>query len=1420
MKQLHQNQCLLEDQRSRKWTNIIFINFYWYSEQHLISNLLFLNKENCFKCSIHILADDSAINEAKGVALSTSITTKETSLNNLTFSMLLSRSTCGIVSYRSEGLSRVRTNGSRNKDFEFPILSFVISTIKIINIMYISVPKDIKSLSQAHFCSNALTHFASGFTQMAAEQKNNKVVYSRTRAGSYIKPLAESTGSYADQFAIACKLLTSFDREQSLIHVLQKTAIRHPLRQALLWIGENGREESRMTYGQFFEKIMTLAQYLKTQQNVQKGQRVILCFAPGLSFYVSFWACIALGAIAVPICPFDPRSKEDIHLNKTRNIIKDSGAKLVLTDPLFHEALQYGNPNDNELLRQILECRWVVVNESNTTHTSASPIDSKEIIDSKLQASDVAFLQYTSGSTGEPKGVVLTHFNLLANCASCCKMTHVLDTEANAMENVTVSWLPHFHDMGLIGFHVTPILFGGCVVSMSPITFLRSPKIWLETCSQFTKVITGVPPFALQQCVKTLSAPSEQTVKRTLKLQSIICLFLGAEPILPEYLEQFSKEFAEVGFNPNVYTPSFGLAESVLFVTGKANITSPAIQMKTDMAAFQNGWLRPENQNDNDEKKSSGVVRVSSGDIVRYVDASAKILEIDYQFGTVVIVDPTSQSECQDGVIGEIYVVGPSKANGYWERKALSDDVFHVRIGRVVKAETQTFIDRFGNDFLRTGDLGAVVNRQLFVTGRSKEMMIVNGVKYWPTDFAADICSASPFIRPGRVAVFSVPKNAGNGHANGRGTESIVVVAELKEQSSEVSLLNNFVWFPLGWLGRNGATLVGSAVRGLGFHDIATKGSFAYHQMSVTLAKALLDVDQLTNAQADAIVKSIRLCVAHKFKSSVTIDEVFLVRSGTLTKTSSGKMMHVSVRDAYLAKTLFAGQERAILKHSTVRLPIPSITKPSAGPAASEAFFSAPVLKTKTKEEAKKILTKEQIRDRLLPELAKALGVEIKEIDMDRPLMESGMDSAEAVRLFARLQDELKLPNLNIFEFSPDSNIHDVIAKIDELQRKTSNTNTKPEEKAGKPLRDFGPDRLTYILGMGCLVPKIGGPQSQIIPGMAKIMGLDAKQTAQFIKIGEGTHIESRYMVQKELDQVFFECKGLGNDALINPRQAVYKREAPLLATEAAQSAIKDWGQDKGLITHVVAVTCTGVIVPGLEFEVMTRLGLSASTERLSIQFMGCFGAISGLKAAVALAQVNPSRNRVLVVCCELCSLHMQMNTKVDNLIGSALFSDGAGAFIVGCQPTYTERPQFEVHNTASVVIPKTLDYMGWDLSNTGLLIGLHKLIPKAIYDNIQPFVDRLLGPNIQQSQCTFAIHPGGPMIIKAICEVLKLRDDEVDATWSTLRNFGNMSSATLVFVWDYLRRHSSREWIPSLSFGPGLNVEGALLRSCRRRAF
>lgn len=435
-------------------------------------------------------------------------------------------------------------------------------------------------------------------------------------------------------------------------------------------------------------------------------------------------------------------------------------------------------------------------------------------------------------------------------------------------------------------------------------------------------------------------------------------------------------------------------------------------------------------------------------------------------------------------------------------------------------------------------------------------------------------------------------------------------------------------------------------------------------------------------------------------------------------------------------------------------------------------------------------------------------------------------DSMKLQMLLRTINDRFKL-NLKPHAFWFDPTIKGVIAVIHAaLAKKTSQQQPDATTYASSSSSSSAPewqvlDNPPYVLGIGTEVPPTYGGQTETIREMVAGIGLDEKLAKFVTEVVRNTEIKKRHTVLEKSTDVFWGRKGQGNDAGMDERNKVYKAKAPELATAAARKAIADWGGSKEAITHVVAASCTGIIVPGIEFHVSRALDLPLTCQRTSVHMMGCFGCLSVTRVASALAAQNP-KNRVLAVCVELCSLHHQNDTRKENLVASTLFADGSGAMIFGIQPTAEERPHFEVHASMAEVIPKTLDMMRWDYSTTGFIIGLSPGIPGAIAANIAPFVERMLKPTgAKPRDCVFAIHPGGSMIIKNIQHELGIdAERHASASWHVLREYGNMSSATLVFILEQVSKERAQgkfrrgKWVPALAFGPGLNVEGAMFRS------
>jgi predicted naringenin-chalcone synthase len=355
------------------------------------------------------------------------------------------------------------------------------------------------------------------------------------------------------------------------------------------------------------------------------------------------------------------------------------------------------------------------------------------------------------------------------------------------------------------------------------------------------------------------------------------------------------------------------------------------------------------------------------------------------------------------------------------------------------------------------------------------------------------------------------------------------------------------------------------------------------------------------------------------------------------------------------------------------------------------------------------------------------------------------------------------------------------------------------------------------LLALATAVPQYQVAQAEFGPLLAQRLQLPEEKRAKLVKIFSHSGIETRYFAvpHRPGDSA---TPSLYADVITSAfpgtaiRNRVYKEEAPLLATRAAREAMQLWGGPKEGITHVISVSCTGMMAPGLEFLLMNALDLSRQTQRVGLNFMGCFGAIRGLALAKALAAENPI-HRVLLVCTELCSLHFQADDAMDTFVANALFADGAAAVVVGANSTASEQAGWEAVACKSHALHDSLHDMTWDSSDHGYVMRLSASVPERLSAIVNPFVEELLSPHCSLDECQFAIHPGGKAILHKVALSLSLQREELAASWEVLRQYGNMSSATVLFVLKALRNHPAKPWAACIAFGPGLSIEGILLR-------
>lgn len=356
------------------------------------------------------------------------------------------------------------------------------------------------------------------------------------------------------------------------------------------------------------------------------------------------------------------------------------------------------------------------------------------------------------------------------------------------------------------------------------------------------------------------------------------------------------------------------------------------------------------------------------------------------------------------------------------------------------------------------------------------------------------------------------------------------------------------------------------------------------------------------------------------------------------------------------------------------------------------------------------------------------------------------------------------------------------------------------------------------ILAISTVVPLHAFTQEEIAVKLIDILAIDPQKTASIKQLYQNSAIHTRHSVIADFSKERPEWNFWGSEFPqkvpgMSQRNELYKIEAPKLACEAAEKALNSWGGDPHAITHVISVSCTGMVAPGIEFDLMKRLNLKFSTQRLGINFMGCFGAFKGLSVARAFAKENPT-HRILLVCTELCSLHFQVEQTSDNLLANTLFSDGAAAVIVGADPKPHETSLWDIYTMGSLGLDDTSDYMRWEASDQGFIMKLSSRVPVLLGRHIESFIRSLVDTHFSYADSDWAIHPGGKSIIQAIEKALKLESSLTKASWDTLANYGNMSSATLLFVLNrLLELKSTKKWTVGVGFGPGLSVEGLVLK-------
>jgi acyl-CoA synthetase (AMP-forming)/AMP-acid ligase II len=571
-----------------------------------------------------------------------------------------------------------------------------------------------------------------------------------------------------------------FDRS-TLVEVLRLQAAKQPDRWAFTFLHSGEVEEARWTYADLDRRARTIGAAL--QQHGAAGERVLLVYPPGLEYVAGFMGCLYAGAIAVPVYPPDPL-RLDRTLPRLAAIMQDARPSTALTLSPFLMIAQSLFTRSPEL-----QCAQWIATDALRDETAG------QWREPGVTCESLALLQYTSGSTATPKGVMLTHGNLLHNSRI---IYHAFDHTA---ESRGVIWLPPYHDMGLTGGILQPLYGGFPVVLMSPLDFLQKPFRWLQAISKYRATTSGGPNFAYDLCVRKVTLKQREP----LDLSCWQVAFNGSEPVRAETLERFAAMFAPCGFKRAAFYPCYGLAEATLIVSGGAHDALPvSLTVRGDaLEAHQ-------------------VINASAGEpgARTLVGCGSTLLDQE-----ITAVSTKTLTRCAPDQVGEIWVRGPSVAQGYWRRPTETQQTFQAHLAEIGQGL-----------FLRTGDLGFMKDGELFVTGRLKDMIIIEGRNLYPQDIEAAVEASHPAFRPGCCAAFAVDVAS---------KERLVVVAEVDHRRSSA---------------------------------------------------------QGTALTPQEMIKAARRAISEQHE--VMTHDLVLLQSGSIPKTSSGKLQRHACRAGYLAGSL------------------------------------------------------------------------------------------------------------------------------------------------------------------------------------------------------------------------------------------------------------------------------------------------------------------------------------------------------------------------------------------------------------------------------------------------------------------------------------------------------------------------------------
>lgn len=513
--------------------------------------------------------------------------------------------------------------------------------------------------------------------------------------------------------------------KQTILDIALDQAQRQPSKSAYNYLDDKADVAATLSFGGLDAIARTIALRLGT--TARRGDRALLVFPPGIDFVKAFYGCIYAGIIPVPCHPPNPGGLQQSH-PRFWSLAQDCNAAVVMTV----RSMIPSREQLDETQSPVANLNWLAIDEIATS-------DASEWRHPGSLATDITLIQYTSGSTSSPKGVMLTNANILGNCRL------IYEAYRHDANTHLINWLPLYHDMGLIGSGVLQSMLAGATSDlMSPVSFMRKPTLWLEAISRRNdcRVTSGGPNFSYESCLVRANAEEIQHID----LSGWAVAFNGAEPIRSEVMHAFATAFAPKGFRASSLFPCYGLAEATLMVAGGPH-GRPLEEANVSLDELLDGRLGVPASED----KGRNITLVSSGRTL--------------QDQVIRIVDSESRRPKPDGEIGEIWVRGVSVGEGYWKQPEASAETFRAVIDREP-----------GVHYLRTGDLGAIVDGELYVTGRIKDVLIIDGLNVYPHDVEFHAERSHQSLRPGACVAFN---RSGLGEAR----EQIVVVAEVQPRA-------------------------------------------------------------------------------------------------------------------------------------------------------------------------------------------------------------------------------------------------------------------------------------------------------------------------------------------------------------------------------------------------------------------------------------------------------------------------------------------------------------------------------------------------------------------------------------------------------------------------------------------------------------